>query len=296
MSPNPDSQSLTRFLVWAGAFLVVASFAVPTLVLRDAGLLTISERDLGGLTPVAKEEIERRQKIARDVGEAAPGIGIALFVVGTFLLILGIPRLRHQEQGDEERREMERDKLRLETRPQSAEERRERLQEDVVEGEEGELVPPEPMLEPPSQESPQRRMAERLHAAADAEDAVLARIAEITPPHYDLQPKVAVSDGEGTLFLDALLMSEIDQLPDIVVEIKYLPRKIADAGRRVREGKQQLLHFLARYGRRSNGWLIVVAAAKVEDPKPIAEGDWNDDLTQVSIVGLDDLDQLKFPV
>jgi len=285
--PSPDSQSLTRLLVSAGIFLVVAAFVVPGLVLRDTGVLTISRKDLGRLTPTAKAELERRQEIARDAGVAAPYIGLVILLAGASLICLGIPRLKRQEQSDEERRKMELDKLREELRPQSPEERRERLREDVKEDEEGSA----PGSRPPS-------AGTWLQEAGGAEKAVLARLAEIAPPLYDLESQV-VLEGDTRLLLDGLLLSEIDQLADIVVEIKYSRGAGADLGRRVRTAREQLLHHLASYRRPAIGWLIVVVAetpsnAQAKKLEELVTG--TDDNLRLSIVSLADLEQLRLPL
>lgn len=63
------------------------------------------------------------------------------------------------------------------------------------------------------------------------------------------------------IWAGAFLLSEIDQLPDIVIEIKFIRRGTVEVWRRVREGKYQLLEHLAG-----------------------------------SIVALDDLEQLQLPI
>lgn len=288
MPPGPDSQSFTRLLISAGALLLIAAFVVPGLILRDTGVLTISRQELRRLTPSAEREVERRQEVARDVGRAAPYIAVFFLVSGGLLMAVGVPRLRRLEQSDDERRRMELEKLRGELRPQSAEEQRERLREEVDEDE--------------TQEAPLSAEA-RLRETANAEEAVLARIAEIVPPLYDLESKVVVSDGDRRLFLDGLLISEIDQLPDVVVEVKYVRKGIVDMARRIREAKAQLLDHLTAYRRTSIGWLIVVTEGPLpERRREIEEGIAKEVVPgphlalRLSIVTLDDLDSLRPPI
>jgi hypothetical protein len=287
VTPRPDSQSFTRLLISAGAFFLVAAFVVPGLVLRDTGVLTISRNELAESTPTAAKELKRRQEVATDAGKAAPYAGLIFLVVGGVLIALGVPRLWRQEQSDEERREMELDKLRAELRPQSPEERRERLREDIDGGETAE----EGLT---SKEPPEALMRE----AAGAEEAVLSRLTKISPPLYDLRSQVVVDDAGGRLPMDGLLISKIDQLPDIVVEIKYLRRGIVEWERRIREGRWQLQVALERYERPSLGWLIVVTAEALDHgrqervekmfPEP-------GDGVRLSIVTRDQLDQLSLP-
>jgi hypothetical protein len=283
VTPRPDSQSFTRLLISAGAFLLVAAFVVPGLVLRDTGVLTISRKELAEMTPTAAKELERRQGVASDAGRAAPYVGLMLLVAGGVLVAIGVPRLRRQEQSDEERRTIELDKLRAEVRPQSPEERRERLREDV-DGEEGvtKRAPGEALLQ----------------EAANAEEAVFSRLAKISPPLYELRSQVVVDHADGPLLLDGLLISKIEQLPDIVVEIKYLRRGLVEWERRVREGRWQLQAALERYARPSIGWLIVVTAVALDNErKKKLERTFAapDSKIRLSIVTDEELDQLGLP-
>jgi hypothetical protein len=180
---------------------------------------------------------------------------------------------------------MELDKLRAELRPQSPEERRERLREEVDEGDETEPV-----------KTPRRSRDELLREAAEAEKAVLERLAEIAPPLYEFESQVVVREG---LFLDGLLISQIDQLSDLVVEIKYVPTRLVEIARRVREARLQLREALSRYGRPAGGWLIVVVGEK-PDPRESErlEGMVREEATgiRLSFVTLDDLQQLRLPI
>lgn len=280
MTPRPDSQSFTRLLISAGAFFLVAAFVVPGLVLRDTGVLTITRKELAEATPTAAKELERRQGVAADAGRAAPYVGLVFLVVGVGLLGFGVPRLRKQEQSDEERRTMELEKLRAEVRPQSPEERRERLQKDVGGG--GQATNREALI----------------REAARAEEAVFARLKKISPPLYELRSQVVVDPDDQALLLDGLLISKIDQLPDIVVEIKYLGQELVDWERRVREGSWELRAALDRYSNWSIGWLIVVTTGKLDEKgKGRVEGVFADsaDGIRLSIATPEELDHLSLP-
>lgn len=315
MLTRPDSQSFTRLIISAGVFLVVAAFVVPGLILRDTGVLTISRERIQELTPTASEEVSRRQGIAHDAGRAAPYLGAAFFGLGCLLIALGVPRLKRQEDKDEERSAMELDKLRAELRPQTAEEREERLRDEVeplagqtellaeeavVDSTGGEkkaevlpevekdVRPPRPELFPPF-----------LRARARAEIDVLARLAEIVPPSYELQTQVKLK-GEPALLFDALFISQVDQLPDIVVEIKFAGAALTkNLNNRMMEAESLLLRYTRRFRRQSIGWLIVVAeeglsAAEQEAIAKVVTK--SADVLHVSVVTPDGLDRLVLPV
>ena len=127
---------------------------------------------------------------------------------------------------------------------------------------------------------------------------VLARLSEIAPPLYDFQSQVVVGEERG-LQLDGLLISEIDQLPDIVVEIKYARGGNVNLNKRISDAKEQLLRYLARFGRSSIGWLIIVLAEPPSTGRirelehELAE---TADVLRLSIVTLEDLDHLALPI
>jgi hypothetical protein len=60
-------------------------------------------------------------------------VGVFFLILGGALIVYGAPRLKRQEEADEERFSVELDKLRSEVVPQSKSEREERLKEDVEE-------------------------------------------------------------------------------------------------------------------------------------------------------------------
>jgi hypothetical protein len=137
-----------------------------------------------------------------------------------------------------------------------------------------------------------------MQEAARAEEAVFAQLTKISPPLYELRSQVAVDPDDQALPLDDLLISRIDQLPDIVVEIKYLRRGLIDWERRVRAGSWQLQAALDRYARPSIGWLIIVTAGALDAKrkqrveKAFAETGGG---IRLSIVTPDELDQLGLP-
>jgi hypothetical protein len=301
--PRPDSQSFTKFVISAGALLVVAAFVVPGLVLRDTAVLTIPVRDLKEFTPTARGELEQRQTLARDGGRVAPYAGAGFLLGGLALILVGIPRLRRQERTADEHAEAELNKLLGEIQPQTAKEQKERLEADVEDSSK-----PPGVSSPATKEQPRGKVtsvetrSSQLQRWSKVEAEVLQRLAEIAPPRYDLQTRVKLegASSKRLLLLDALLISQVDQFPDIVVEVKFAGKNLSkNIGNRVAEAESQLLRYLARYRRDSIGWLIlyVIDELDIEKKKEIADraGELADVL-KVSIVTQETLPSLSLPV
>ncbi|HWI95547.1 MAG TPA: hypothetical protein VNS60_05710 [Solirubrobacterales bacterium] len=301
MTPRPDSHSFTKFVISAGAFLVVAAFVVPGLILRDTGVLTIPRGELEEFTPTARHELERRQGIAHNAGSAAPFLGGALLVAGTLLIAFGIPRLKQQEKTADEHAKAEVDKLHRELSPQTPSEEIGRAETEIEEQQPKPVAATRPPQRRPPADTGATPRAKQLQLWRKAETKVLERLAEIAAPRYELQSKIRLGGASSqVLLLDALLISQIDQLPDIVVEIKVAgPHLSKNIGNRMAEAESQLLRYLSRYRRNSVGWLIFYAdeelSPAVQERIERRAADLRD-LLKVSIVTADSLKSLVLPV
>lgn len=302
MFSRPDPQSFTKFALSAGVFLVIAAVVLPGLVLRETGVLRISRKELSGLTPIARNELERRQRIARSAGVAAPYVGALFFVLGGALLIYGAPRLKQKEDADEERFSVELDKLRSEIKPQSRSEHEERLKEDVEEElaekmtQQATRAGEEPQFSPPSSVSPTRDVRQLMQKAAEVEERVLIQLAQIAPPRYELQANVKIS---GNLLMDGLLVSKAEQLPDIVVEIKLVGSSFRmNLRNRISEAIAQMSRYRARVQRATVGWLIIVVDGELgstdRDLAMQRAAEYDVDI-RISVISIDDLPDLSLP-
>lgn len=213
MLQRPDPQSFSRFLASIGFFLCIAAFIGPGLVLRETSTLEFKRSDLAELTEVGQEELERRQEVARDAAQAAPIVGIVAFVAGVVLLIYAAPRMWRQELKEEERSEAELAHLRKQLPPATEAERGARAEEEVAAEAALSEAPGAEAVRPPKVQVEPTRVQHYM----DVERRVLDRIAVIAPPIYQLMPEVRL--GRSTL-LDGVLVSVVDQFPDVVIEIK----------------------------------------------------------------------------
>lgn len=299
---RPDSHSFTKFIVSAGVFFVIAAFVIPGLILRDTGILTIPRRDLRELTPTARSEVERRQSIAHFAGHLAPYLAGALLVGGVLLIAVGVPRLKEQEETADAHARAELDKLRREMQAQTEEERNQRTEAKIKEEKEvgGQVSSRSPT--PGASQTPQRYLAGRKQLQISAESAVIGRINEILPAEYELQTKVKFDATVGRpLLLDALLISRVGRLPDIVVEIKLgsEPALLRNVGNRLAEAESQLLRYSTRYQRDSIAWLILYTEKELDDDRrkkvESRAGDL-DEIIKISVISPDSLDRLTLPI
>jgi hypothetical protein len=281
--PGPEATGYTKFLLSVGVFLCVAAFVVWGLILRDNSALLVSEAELRELTPVAEKEIRDRQGWAECLGAAAPFIFFLMLTAGGLLIYYALPRLRRQEENEEQRGSMEREKLQRELEPQSPADKRAKRMEER--GEEG--------------VAPAAEADSWVRNAAAIEARVLARLAEVALPLFELRPRVRLP-GQPALLLDAVLVSNIDQVQDIVVEIKFGGRHFRkNFINRLVEVVARLALYRERVGPGSVGWLIVVLEGSLaaEDVEPIYEKAAElDGSVRVTVIEESEIDELVLPI
>lgn len=318
--PQIDSQSFTRLTTTLRLLFCALAIAVPSVVLRDTEALRVSKKELAGLTEVGRAEIERRQRVGRRLGEGAWYIGGAFGVVGVAFLVYSLPRLRKQEAKHDRLTDAELEKIIREQAPD--------VRDAVLAREAGEEVlaaaAAEPVLGVREETGPQHEdqvetglpetapdlepvpdLMVALKASIDAvksrfegvETAVLDRVAQIIPPTFKMKRLAAIG---GELEFDALLVSDIDQIPDVVIEIKIgSARALSD---RVRMATDQAIALVARYGSRTGReavpWMILVATdtdAKAEWRTQVQKR-WKADIAgHLSAVSSTAIDELQLP-
>jgi hypothetical protein len=313
--PQIDSQSFTRLTTSLGLLFCALAIAVPALILRDSGVLRISQRELSGLTPVARQELERRQRLSRDLGEKAWPLGAGFALVGLALLVYSLPRLRKQEAKLERRSDLELEQLlgqqgeaerdeilTREAREEVLASAAASLPDDGSVGEtnvgnhidRGEGEPAARVPNPDLMAALEASLAAVKGDVQQIEDAVLDRLEAIVPRWFRMRrfPRV------GTLRLDALLSSEVDQLPDVVVEVKALSDR--ELGPRARDAADRGIALAARYqaltGRSALAWVIVVLSTDAQPALSDAPvGTDLPDTVEVSVIRRDELDRLTLP-
>jgi hypothetical protein len=261
---RPDPQSFSRFLASIGFFLCVAGVVGPTLILRETSVLEIKQQDLAQLTDVGKAELERRQRAARDFAKAAPIAGGVFFLFGVGLMLYATPQMRRQERRAEQRSDVELEELRKRLPPQTEAQREAHIQDEVAAEWAGprELASPTAPPGPPPLDEAGRSRAEH-HAGV--EQKVLDRLARIASPLYELRAHVRLEPSG--IPLDAVLVSTIEHLPDLIVDIKL--RRPGSFAKYATNVIDETLAHVGRYravvSPAAKGWLVVVFDGEISD-------------------------------
>jgi hypothetical protein len=243
MLPKPDAQSLTRLKISLGLLLCALGLIGPALILRETSVLRISQKELDGLTQTARNELERRQHLSHTVGLIAPWIGGGVFLFGTGLIILAIPRLRSQEQDEERRTKAEVSKLESELRPKTEEEQRRSMHEDAEE-----------LSRPRSADISREVLASELRRTIQE---LNAQIESIRPRVFRFQSDIALRSDVHHLQLDGLLYSGIDQLHDVVIEHKVAGRSFSERSG-INQAKMLREQYEGATDRAAYIWLVVL--------------------------------------
>lgn len=108
-------------------------------------------------------------------------------------------------------------------------------------------------------------------------------------------------EGGPSLILDGVLRSSVDQISDVVVEIKVVGTSwLRNLRNRVDEAIAIVTRYRRRVDARAHGWLIIVVEeASVDEIRRITDATRDvRDLITVSVVTeqeIDDLDVPRFP-
>jgi hypothetical protein len=251
-----------------------------------------------------------RQSIDEDLGAAAPWAIGATFLGGVILIGMGIPRLREQEG-------LETRKLENELQAQTFTERDTRLKAEVAEelaivGQIDRVlakplrppppVPPGPSPPEPAPGTPEATPSEvreaaaaRFRRASEVEAEVLQRLLIIAPPRYEARPQVRL----GSVRIDAALVSEDDDIPDLLVEIRARRNLTPRDATTLSELAEKVATYESATSRRTRGWLIIVSDVPPANSKALpallAAAGLYEDRSHLTIIGVADLTTLELP-
>jgi hypothetical protein len=271
-----DTGNFNRFLTSLGLLLLLGALLVPYFFFHDTDTLRIPAKELGELTPVAREALETRQRREQDLEVAVLVFAGALAAGGIAALWFGGRRLR-VAQGKEDAeidRKAKRDDLEFQQMSQSEvdEKREEQVRESVKDEESGNAEarpaghgapPPPPPGEPTSRIEDSRVAFERVESSTK-EALEGGRFAS-----HDFLYEVKTSRGSQQLQLDGIFRSTSRDGTDVLLELKVV-RQTRMIRFRMRRASDELLALLMRYqhmSRRSaEGWLVVIVPREVEPP------------------------------
>ena len=120
--PNLEYANFNRLLVTLGILSLALALVIPWLYLREIEVLLVPEAEIEQLSDDAQETIRDRQAFHRDA-QRWWAVPIALAVVGIGLLSAGGVRMYKRQRADDERADLERDRLALDIGQQSDDER-----------------------------------------------------------------------------------------------------------------------------------------------------------------------------
>lgn len=220
MLPKFEYQSFYKFLSSVGLLLLVASAALPWLLLRESSVLLIPADELAELTPRAQTAIEEKQRLHESAVAHLGQISGALMVVGTLVTAFGMWRWWKRQGVQDDRDDADRDKAKHEARSLSAVEIEDRLHREAAEEVD--------RASPATAELPEKRQSNinsYVAALRDVETLVLDRLRQSSPHNgFTVSWQVQWDSPSGRpIEADGLLRSS-GEAADRIIEVKYITR------------------------------------------------------------------------
>lgn len=128
---------LYKFVVSLGLVLMGAAIVGPWAILRDEGALMVSEAELSGLTPLAREVLEAKQLHASRIVEWYPWVALAVFITGALLTIWGLRKWKPRQTVADKREDVGLATEERQLEPLTPDETAQRLEEEVTAAEAG---------------------------------------------------------------------------------------------------------------------------------------------------------------
>ena len=237
--PGLQYTDFHKFLVSIGGLLTGAGFALPIFLLKSQTALLITNEQLGKATPEAAKAIRSQQGQVAFLVAAWPWLSLTLICAGSTLIFVGARAWKKQQQRIENREAAELSKIKAEgekaqqetlalvqaqkATPQDIAEKREAEIEQPIDN--GEAITQEDSA--PNNGAPVSRTSPRETAIA-FENNVLTRIAEHFGPAMELVTEVKLGPGS---IADAVLVSKVAELPNILVEVRHVSKPGASRAR-----------------------------------------------------------------
>lgn len=272
---RPDTGSFDRFLTSLGLVLLGGAFVIPYFFFGSTETLDIPAHQLRDLSQTGKESIEGRQRGIASLEPWVLGLAVVLGVLGAYLVVVGAVRLKSAQSSDEEEAQLRKERVRLEIKGLSPEERAERVAAKAEEEAPVDVQRAPPEREPesastggdrPAAASPSRppaylTRAERQQMVRRIEAIVEDVFEDGSGGLHRLKFQVKIRSTTDAVRLDGVFESEDRRQPDVVLKtmVAFDPialRKVA------RLNADELVAQLGRYQRltqrTADGWLVAV--------------------------------------
>lgn len=260
--PNLEYGNFNRLLVSLGLLLVAGAGAGPYFLLKETGVLTISEEELSKLTPIARQTILDRQHLLHDL----PGfwlIPATIALVGLSLVGVGSWRLLRKQGMEDEREGLETQRLRTlvlqeQTKDElvalSIDDAEEMLAEEGLAGVDETNEPTNNGEGQPIERDDPERLAERIRST---EEAVLDRFEAQCAGGVEMVRHVKIR-GLSNHVVDALLRSS-EHSTDALVQIKLLTSvNTARIGESIRQMMELIVRYRKEYADRQVAGIVVL--------------------------------------
>lgn len=128
---SADASHLRKYLATLGVAIVVGTISLSSLVMRLQDELLVKQSELAELTPIARDTIERRQRYASVVTDLVPFLLFLGCMLGIGLAAYGVRGWAQRQGVADEIEDNERLRSRSEVRKLTAEEREDRVDDEV---------------------------------------------------------------------------------------------------------------------------------------------------------------------
>jgi hypothetical protein len=213
--PSVDFGHLYKFLASVGLVLIVAAFLVPWAFVQANEALLVTNQDLAGLTPTAREILIDRQGAIERVQTWMPWISLAILLAGLACLITGFNGWRKRQKASDEGEDLDlQNKRQAVAVPMTDSEVDEKLQSEA----ESDSPPPVPANTATSPAQSPESADQRRRIRMDDLRASEARLAQLAAEAFEgfrVTSNVRVSGpGEdaprNSRVLDVLISPEIE--------------------------------------------------------------------------------------
>ena len=245
--PQLEYGDYYKFRVSVGIALIIVSFVVPWLFLREPFDLLLENTQLAHLTPTAQTLVTERQHLLETIFWAVPRFSLASFISGLTLSLVALVQWRKRQSLRDETEELELQKLRLELTGMTPEQVEEKLVADV------------------EQQLGTASHGEVVSVTTDfrkVEQQVRDRLVGCFGDSYTVRANQRLGNAE----YDVILESKTINTTDVIIEIKYIQKNFHFGW--LRENVSRLIlandYYVERLKRSAVSLLLVVTAESAQ--------------------------------